>query len=69
MAACSKPLETKASSPFTDMPAEARKAARLPLCRAAASSSQVRFTEMDSRRRLRHPAYLGVREDKASRPR
>ncbi len=56
-----EPLTTP-SSPLTDMPAALARRARLVEPRLVV---QVRFTEMTDEGRLRHPAYLGVREDKS----
>jgi len=56
-----EPLTTP-SSPLTDMPAGLARRARFVEPRLVV---QVRFTEMTDEGRLRHPAYLGVREDKS----
>ena len=56
-----EPLTTP-SSPLTDMPAALARRARFVEPRLVV---QVRFTEMTDEGRLRHPAYLGVREDKS----
>jgi bifunctional non-homologous end joining protein LigD len=56
-----EPLTTT-DSPLRDMPAALARRARFVEPRLAV---QVRYTEMTDEGRLRHPAYLGVREDKS----
>jgi len=59
-----EPLSTD-TSPLADMPAALARRVRWVEPRLVV---QVRYTEMTDEGRLRHPAYLGVREDKTSRP-
>lgn len=54
----------RADSPFADLPAAARRGAHFV---APALVAEVAFTEWTTDGRLRHPSFLGLREDKPAR--